>query len=152
VIEPDSTTAVVTRVMPAEPSVVYEAWIDAEALAEFICPSPTVSSTVECDPRVGGRLRIDMIDPDGVVHIVGEYLELDPPNRLRFTWNTSFAGGFDSVVTVTLQPHGEGHTLMTIEHAQLPPQWRGDHQQGWTRIAGQLDARLTARREDASSG
>ena len=130
--------------MPAEPSLVYHAWTDAETLAEFMCPAPDMSATVECDPRVGGRLRIDMIDPEGVVHILGEYLELDPPNRLRFTWNTSFGGGFDSVVTVTLQPHGQGQTLMTIEHTQLPPKWTSDHQQGWSHIAGQLEARLTA--------
>jgi uncharacterized protein YndB with AHSA1/START domain len=143
VIEADGASAIVTRVMPAEPAVVYEAWIDPEALAEFLCPAPTTSAVVECDPRVGGRLRIDMMDPDGVVHIVGEYVELDPPNRLCFTWNTSFAGGFDSLVTVTLRPHGAHQTMMTIEHTQLPPEWSSDHEQGWTRIAGLLDARLS---------
>jgi len=33
VIEPDPTSAVVSRVMAAEPSVVYQAWTDAETLA-----------------------------------------------------------------------------------------------------------------------
>ena len=142
--DPDPTTAVVERVLPAEPPVVYAAWTDPAALAEFICPAPAVAGTIECDPRVGGRLRIDMIDPDGVVHIVGEYLELDPPNRLRFTWDTSFGGGFRSVVTVTLRPHGEAETLMTIEHAQLPPEWTADHVQGWTSIARKLGDQLSA--------
>jgi uncharacterized protein YndB with AHSA1/START domain len=145
VIEPDPSSAVVSRIMPAQPSVVYDAWTDPDALAEFMSPAPAVSAVVECDPRVGGRLRIDMIDPEGVVRIVGEYLELDPPRRLRFTWNTSLGGGFNSQVTVTLQPHGSQETMMTIEHSQLPPQWTADHQQGWTRIAELLEARLAER-------
>jgi hypothetical protein len=61
---------------------------------------------------------------------------------LRFTWITDFADGFDSIVTVTFEPHGDGETLMTIEHAQLPSEWRGDHEQGWGTIAGQLANKL----------
>ena len=51
-------------------------------------------------------------------------------------------GGFDSIVTITFEPHGNNETLMTIEHAQLPPAWRDDHERGWTKIAGQLDTAL----------
>lgn len=117
-------------------------WLDADALASFICPFPATAGAVECDPRIGGKFSIVMIDPDQVVHVTGEYLELDPPNRLRFSWNSDLGGGLRSVVTVTLEPHGEGQTLMTIEHAQLPPNWIRDHQGGWTRIAEQLERRL----------
>jgi uncharacterized protein YndB with AHSA1/START domain len=142
VTAPDARTAIVRRVLPAPPEVVYDEWLDADALADFICPHPTTAGRVECDPRVGGRLYIEMVDPDGVVRVTGEYLELDRPNRLRFTWNSSFGAGFASVVTVTLTAHGEGHTLMTIEHAQLPPEWRDDHTSGWAQIAVQLEHAL----------
>jgi hypothetical protein len=47
----------------------------------------------------------------------------------------------DSVVTVTLEPHGEGAAYMTIRHA-LPTEVREDHQQGWAAIAEQLDRKL----------
>lgn len=141
---PEQHSAVVRRILPASPEVVYDEWLDAAALAEFICPYPTTAGTVECDPRIGGKLRIDMVDEDGVVHIIGEYLELERPHRLRFTWNSTYGGGFQSVVSVTLDPHGEAETLMTIEHAQLPPEWRDDHEQGWTQIAAQLAQVLPA--------
>jgi uncharacterized protein YndB with AHSA1/START domain len=141
---PDPRTAIVRRVLPAAPEVVYDEWLDAEALAEFICPYPATAGTVECDPRVGGKLRIDMVDADGVVHVTGEYLELDRPHRLRFTWNSTFGGGFQNVVSVTLEPHGVDETLMTIEHVRLPVDLRGDHERGWTQIAAQLARRLGA--------
>ena len=134
--------AVVQRVLPASPDVAYDQWLDVEALADFITPSPARSGVIEVDARIGGAFRIEMIDADGVVQIVGQYLELDRPRRLRFTWQSSLGGGFDSIVTVTLDPHGDGETLMTIEHVPLPPAWRDDHQRGWTRIADQLDAAL----------
>ena len=142
---PDTTTtAVVRRVLPAPPEVVYPLWLDPAALAAFICPHPSRCGVVECDARVGGRLRIDMVGPETVVLVTGEYLELAPPHRLRFTWDSALGGGFHSVVTVTLAEHDAGRTMLTIEHTQLPPHWRDDHEHGWGTIAGQLDHRLRA--------
>jgi uncharacterized protein YndB with AHSA1/START domain len=135
-------TAVVTRVLPAPPEDVYAEWLDPVALADFIAPEPSTAGEVECDPRIGGRLRIVMLHRDHVVLITGEYLDLEPPRLLRFTWSSDLGDGFDSVVTVRLEPHGDGETLMTIEHAQLPAEWGPDHQSGWTSIAAQLAAHL----------
>ena len=50
-----------------------------------------------------------------------------------------------SEVTVILEEHGTGETLMTIEHEQLPAGQVGPHQRGWDAIAGQLDQALGAR-------
>jgi uncharacterized protein YndB with AHSA1/START domain len=135
-------TAIVRRVLPARPDVVFDQWIDAEALAEFITPSPARSGRVEVDPRVGGSFSIEMVDVDGTVRIVGRYLELERPRRIRFTWQSTLGGGFDSVVTIDFEPHGASETVMTIEHSLLPPAWREDHQRGWIRIGEQLDAAL----------
>lgn len=139
---PDATTAVVRRVLPAPPEVVYAHWLDPAALATFICPYPSRCGTVECEPWIGGRLRIDMVGPETVVLVTGEYLDLRPPHRLRFTWDSALGGGFHSMVTVTLAAHGPGQTMMTIEHTKLPPDWRDDHEHGWGTIAGNLDQLL----------
>jgi uncharacterized protein YndB with AHSA1/START domain len=135
-------SAIVTRVLPAPPEVVYDEWLDVDALTEFMCPSPGRPGTVECDPRVGGKLRIVMIQPDHVVNVVGEYLDLSRPRRIRFTWNSDYRGGFESVVTVNLDPHGEDETLITIEHQRLPEHVARDHEQGWSSIASKLEGLL----------
>lgn len=137
-------SARIRRVLPAPPDDVYAEWIDPQALADFIGPGTTVARVVECDPKVGGRLHIVMSDPDGQVDIHCEYLELDRPNRLRFTWKSDMGAGFESVVTVTLEPYGNDETMMTIEHSPIPPALRDDHQAGWTLIAGQLASHLAA--------
>jgi hypothetical protein len=48
-----------------------------------------------------------------------------------------------SEVTVILEDHGAGRTLMTIEHEQLPAGQVDPHQRGWDAIAVQLDAALS---------
>jgi len=71
---------------------------------------------------------------------------LDEPRLLRFTWSCStWEPRRDSIVTVTLEPHGDESTLMTIHHAQLPPTVVDGHTNGWTLIAAQLESGLTGR-------
>jgi hypothetical protein len=48
------------------------------------------------------------------------------------------------VVNVLLEPHDDAQTLMTIEHTLLPPGLVGQHLRGWTAIADQLAAELSA--------
>jgi len=66
--------------------------------------------------------------------------------RLRFTWSCSDwpDPSVQSEVTVILEDHGPGETLMTIEHEQLPPGQADPHQRGWAAIAVQLGEALRA--------
>jgi len=136
-------TARVERVLPATPDVVYARWVDAAALAEFIAPAPGTAQ-VAIDPRIGGHLRIVMTFPDFRTEIEGEYLVVEPPHRLSFTWR-SLTGGYASVVTVTFEQHGVGETLMTIVHSQLPSTVVDDYLGGWVRVQDKLADVLTAR-------
>jgi uncharacterized protein YndB with AHSA1/START domain len=129
-------TVVVRRIVPAPAELVYDAWLDVSALAEFMCPDPAYPARVECDPRVGGRLRIVMAYPAKTSEVLGEYLELDRPRRLRFSWTPD--SDFESVVTVDLEPRGTAQTLMTITHTLLPDALAPDYDQGWGAIARHL--------------
>jgi uncharacterized protein YndB with AHSA1/START domain len=140
--EPSTAVAVVHRELPAPPHVCYAEWLDPGALGEFMAPLPHRAANVRCDARVGGTFHIDMVSPEGTVHIGGTYLELEPPRRLRFTWDSDFGDGFESIVTVTFEPVGDERTRMTIRHEQLPRPLAGDHERGWASIAERLDARL----------
>ena len=143
----EAPVALVARLVPASPAVVYDEWLDPDALSDWMCPRPARPTNIEIDPTIGGRLRID-IEEDGVrFAVTGRYVELDRPRRLSFTWSCSTwpDPNLESLVTVTLEPRGD-ETLMTIRHALLPPDLIGQHQSGWTRIVGQLADDLAARR------
>lgn len=144
----DSTPAVVVqRVLSASPGVVYDEWLDPVGMAEWMCPLPARPTRIDVDPRVGGRFLIDIDDEGFELSVTGEYLELDRPHRLSFTWDctTWDEGGPESIVTVTLEPQGDERTLMTIHHAQLPPKVVDSHRHGWTLIGQQLGDWLTSR-------
>lgn len=137
-------TALVVQLLPAPPSVVYEEWLDPEALADWMCPRPARATKIEIEPTVGGVVRID-IEEYGVEYTVsGRFVELEHPRRLSFTWScTTWADPeIESLVTVTLDPFGDNETFMTIEHALLPPDLIDQHQTGWARIAEQLAQEL----------
>jgi len=146
VTEPTGTSALVRRLLPAPPDVVYDEWLDPGALADWMCPRPARCRGIESEPRVGGRLRIDIEEEGTEFYVTGEYLVLDRPGRLSFTWSCSTwpDPGLNSVVTVLLEPHEGGQTLMTIRHTQLPPGLADQHERGWEAIAGQLAAELSA--------
>jgi uncharacterized protein YndB with AHSA1/START domain len=136
--------AVVQRLLPAPPPVVYDEWLDPLALTDWMCPRPARCVKVEAQPWVGGRLRIDVEDSGVEFFIIGQYLILERPSRLSFTWHCSTwaDAGAVSVVTVALEPHGDDATLMTIEHTLLPSDLADQHQRGWEAIAEQLDTEL----------
>jgi uncharacterized protein YndB with AHSA1/START domain len=135
--EPKLPTARVERVLPARPERVYDAWLDERSLRAFMCPHPGEATDVSVDPRVGGSLRVVMTFPDRQTEITGEFVALDRPERLSFTWRNEFHES-DSVVTVLLAPHGEEQTHMTILHSLMPASLVPRYQSGWTSIADRV--------------
>jgi uncharacterized protein YndB with AHSA1/START domain len=143
----ERSAAVVKRVLPATPDEVFDEWVDPDAFGEWMCPHPARATKISLDPRVGGRLRIDIEEEGASFYVAGSYIELERPRRLRFTWSCSTWADptVESVVTVTLEPHGGIDTLMTIHHARVPPAYLTNHERGWTLIAQQLDDVLRRR-------
>ena len=139
--------AVVRRWLPAPPRVVYDEWLDPDALAEWMCPQPARCLHVEVDPTVGGAVRFDIEDSGAQFSVTGRFVTLDPPRRLAFTWSCSTWPDptVRSVVTVTIEQDGADASIMTIEHALLPPALVAQHADGWAAVAGQLEAALRHR-------
>ena len=109
-------------------------------------PGDTDVAYVEVHPVVGGTFRIDMQAQDGRVFVhTGQYLVIQRPDKLMFTWNSSILGDYSSQVTVEFYEQGE-NCLMVLLH-ELPPDDAiiEDHRQGWTAI---LD--LLAQQQKAS--
>ncbi len=142
----DSIPAVVIeRLIPAPPRVVFEAWLDREALQRFMCGGPGVRVTrAECDPRVGGQFLIVMnVDGHDLPHR-GEYLEIDRYKRLVFTWRSHLAGE-GSRVTLTFAEAPRRQTRLTLEHAGLADaEIRGKHHGGWSHILTELSLQLAS--------
>ncbi len=75
------------RVLSAPPERVYRAFLDAAALAKWLPPEGFTATVHQHEPRVGGRFRMSFTNfTSGNGHAFGgEYLELVPNERLRYT-------------------------------------------------------------------
>ena len=135
---------VVRRILPVAREQVFAAWLDPTSLAQWMRPEDVTHATVEVDARVGGKFRILMHRSPGAggdVEHWGEYLAIEPPARLSFTWISVHTDLRPSVVTVELSEHGSG-TELTLTHHQLPPTQVESHRKGWTDILRRLSATL----------
>jgi uncharacterized protein YndB with AHSA1/START domain len=134
----------IERVLSASCDVVYDEWLSAEALTDWMCPRPARLESVQLDPVVGGRYRFDIVEPDRRLVVEGRYLTLERPHTIRFTWNCStwppsFRG---SIVTVELRSRGVADTHMTIRHELVPPNTLASQTEGWGLVAQQLADRM----------
>ena len=136
----ETATVRVQRVMPAAPEVVFDEWLDRESLRDWMCPHPVRVVDVSVEPRVGGAVRFDVDDSGTRVLISGQFLTIDRPRLLRFTWSNSNWSDptTESVVNVAFEPIGDDETLMSIEHSLLPPEEFDNFYSGWTLTFDQL--------------
>jgi uncharacterized protein YndB with AHSA1/START domain len=92
--------------------------------------------------RSGGEFRMN-VTPGSVAS--GEFVEIDPPRRLVFTWGWAEGGGGpelippgSSTVEIELRPSGAGTTL-TLVHSGLPTeQSAAEHSEGWNHYLSRL--------------
>lgn len=110
----------------ARPETVFEFLVDPEKACRWM------GTAADLEPRPGGIYSVDVT---GRYHARGEYVVVDPPRRVVFTW------GWDqgehpvppgsSTVEVTLEPAGDG-TRLTLRHSGLPDEEQvTQHGHGW---------------------
>jgi len=127
---------------PAEK--VFDAWLDPKVARRFLFATPEGEMVrAEVDARVGGRFTfVDRRADMGDVEHVGEYLEIDRPRRLVFTFAVPAYDPNYTTVTVTLAPDGDGGCIATLTHAGVPEEWAERSAEGWGMILASLEAAL----------
>lgn len=82
-----SQTIRLHRVLRAPPERVYRAFLDASALARWLPPHGFTAQVHHMDARVGGHFKMSFTNfsSGSVIAFGGEYLELVPSERLRYT-------------------------------------------------------------------
>jgi len=75
------------RVLRAPPERVYRAFLDADAMVKWLPPNGFTAKVHHMEPKVGGSFRISFTSfGSGQSHSFGgEYLELSPHQRIRYT-------------------------------------------------------------------
>jgi uncharacterized protein YndB with AHSA1/START domain len=83
----DGTDLVFERTFDAPRELVWKAFTDPELIQRWWGPRGTTTTVAEMDVRPGGKWRYVSRAPDrDEVSFHGEYLEVDPPNRFKWTF------------------------------------------------------------------
>jgi uncharacterized protein YndB with AHSA1/START domain len=110
------------RVLRAPPERIYRAFLDADAMAKWLPPNGFTGKVHHLDAKVGGTFKMSFTNfSSGQSHSFGgEYLELVPYERIRYTdkFDDPNLPG-EIVATISLKQVSCG-TELTIAQAGLP--------------------------------
>ena len=135
------TVLQVRRTLPASREEVYRAWTDPNLVRQWFKPRGGSSPSAEMDVRVGGHYRWAMKLLGHLYYAFGEYIEVDPPHRLVFTfgWDRALVRLTDSLVTVEFADRGD-QTEVVITHERLANRrLRALHGAGWRTCLAYID-------------
>src|SRR6185437_1774432 len=105
------------RVLATSPEKLYRAFLEADALAKWLPPNGFACTVHHLEPKVGGSHRASFRNfTTGESHAFGgEYLELVPNERLRYTDRFDDGGMPGQMeVTVTLRKVAVGTELHIV--------------------------------------
>ncbi len=121
---------------------VFDAWLDPELAGKWLFATATGRMVrAEIDARVGGSFNFtDRRDGVDVEH-VGEYLEIDRPRRLVFTFGVPKYSPAMTRVSIDIVPLGSGCEL-TLTHEDVLPEWATQSEAGWGMLLDALAGTL----------
>jgi uncharacterized protein YndB with AHSA1/START domain len=140
----DGRTLRIERTYNAPAQAVFDAWTSEEVMRRwFHAEVGWETSEAEVDLRVGGTVRVVMRDPDKDIEYGGggRYTEIDPPNRLAFTWIWD-----DQPTRMLIEidfDERDGVTTVRFTHSGL---WDEEavrsHERGWNNCFDNLERAL----------
>lgn len=112
------------RIFSAKPEKIYRAFLEPAAMAKWLPPAGFTCTVAHMNATLGGTFRMSFTNfTSGNAHSFGgEYLELEPGRRLRYTDrfdDPNLPGVME--VTVSLRPVSVG-TEIEITQSGIPPQ------------------------------
>jgi uncharacterized protein YndB with AHSA1/START domain len=141
-------TVRVTHRYNASPDRVFDAWLDPRLIDGWMFgPSQRDEEVVHIavDARVGGSFSFLVRRQGQEIDHVGEYLEIDRPRRLAFTWGAAVAGDKPDPSRVTIEiAASEGGCELTLTH-EIDPEWAeyADRtREGWSKILAAMETAL----------
>jgi uncharacterized protein YndB with AHSA1/START domain len=140
---------VITRVFDAPREIVWRAWTDTECFKQWFKQNEDLKIlSVKMDVCVGGRYRIQTRHPDDEYFTsVGVYREVNPPERLVFTWAWEKDGSEpdfgevelpETLVTLDFRARGKQTEMVFTQTNFTSAQSRDNHNRGWSAYFDQL--------------
>lgn len=124
-----------TRTLDASRERVFAALTDPADLAVWWGPAGFTTPEIELALHVGGAYRFGMQPPDAeVFHLAGEFLDVEPPSRLAYTfrWEEPDPDDRETVVRLSLDAAAELTRLSLWQGTFATEARLALHTNGWT--------------------
>lgn len=121
--------------LAAPPEEVFRMLTEPAELVKWWGPRGFTIPEAELNLAEGGRYRFAMKPPDGEpFHLSGEFLEIDPPWHLVYTfrWEEPTPDDRETVVDLSLGSTGKGTRLVLSQGPFLTDERLELHRGGWT--------------------
>jgi uncharacterized protein YndB with AHSA1/START domain len=128
-----TSSLTVSKKRLGKPEVAFGHWTDPTSMAAWFAPDPAMITSAEIDLRIGGNYPISFQPPGEALAMVvgGEYLEVDPPHRLVYSWIWTEESDPDrsdrTIVTVGFKTAGAESTEMVLTHEKISATDARDH-------------------------
>lgn len=137
---------VVRKILPCPPDYAFAVWTDPEQIELWMKPAPGMQTRGVLDVRVGGKYRLSYLPAEQThwMHVDGEFLVVDRPHRLQYTWvgdpETMAWLQNVTVVTVEFNALANDKTELVLTHARfIDDEQVQEHTSGWCRALESLE-------------
>ena len=137
----------ITRVFDASRERLWREWTEPEAFADWYggTHGEIPLDSVTMDVRPGGTWRLTMHAGGREIQWEGEYVEVEPPERLAFTVTDNPGNPERDLCAIVLTERGDDRTEMyfTQSGGHMPPEAYERAKEGWGGFFDRMDERLT---------
>jgi len=147
---PNAMHVHISRFFRAPRERVFAAWTSADQMKQWMGPANFTCLETESDLRVGGHYRVVMRgtppsrngEPTQEITsvVTGEYIEVRPPELVRYNWNPTWAPGELSIVTLRLHEENGGTRLELVHEGFATAESANGHNQGWNGVLDKFAA------------
>lgn len=123
---------------------IWQAWTDPEYVKLWFGSDPNGKVLhASLDVRIGGSFEVSFINSDMQGYTCyGTYKEVEPDQKLRFTWGWKEQPEIEELVTVLLRSTPNG-TDMEFIHGHIDPRTAHDYEAGWNSTFDKLEKAIT---------
>ncbi|MEH7236659.1 SRPBCC family protein [Bacillus sp. JJ1562] len=120
------TTLTMIRQFDVAPEAVFNAWTQSDMIKKWLFTMEHTNKVAKNEPHVGGTWEIVDHRNGKDYRAIGEYLEIDRPSKLVFTFKMPQFSDTQDVVTVVINPVENGSEMTFTQEIVVP------HEEGWT--------------------
>lgn len=121
-----TTTLKMTINFDVVPERVFDVWLNPEMMRKWFFTLEGTNKVAQNDPQVGGTWEIIDHREGKDYRAIGEYLEIDLPNKLVFTFKMPQFSESEDTITVELKELQQGCEMTFSQNINVP------HEENWT--------------------